>query len=241
MRPDGRAPDELRAIQLEPDFTEAPLASLLCRAGDTVVLCTVSDEASVPRFLEGRGRGWITAEYSMLPGSTAPRAEREISRGRPAGRSQEIQRLVGRSLRAAADLSALGERTLIVDCDVLQADGGTRCASITGGYAALAIAVKRLLARGVLERDPLRDAVAAVSVGIVEGEVRLDLPYAEDSRAEVDMNVVALGSGRLVELQATGEDGSFSLPQLDALVRLALRGIADLIGHQQEAVAAARA
>ena len=240
MRPDGRAPGELRPFTLQPDFTQAPLASLLCRAGDTLVLCTVSEEAKVPGFLEGKGRGWITAEYSMLPGSTSPRAEREISRGKPAGRSQEIQRLVGRSLRAAADLSALGERTLTVDCDVLQADGGTRCASITGGFAALAIALRRLHARGELERDPLRTKVAAVSVGIVDGEPRLDLPYAEDSRAEVDMNVVATGEGRLVEIQGTGEDGTFSIEQLDALTRLALRGIEELASHQQQAIDAAK-
>jgi ribonuclease PH len=240
VRPDGRAPDELRAVTLQPDFTDNPLASLLCRVGDTLVLCTVSEETKVPGFLRGTGRGWITAEYSMLPGSTAPRAEREISRGRPAGRSQEIQRLIGRSLRAAADLAALGERTLTVDCDVLQADGGTRCASITGGYAALAIALGRLQKRGELERDPLRTSVAAVSVGIVDGEIRLDLPYAEDSRAEVDMNVVATGEGRLVEIQGTAEDGTFSVEQLDVLSRMALRGIRDLATYQQQAVASAR-
>ncbi len=240
MRPDGRAPDELRAVTLQPDFTDNPLASLLCRVGDTLVLCTVSEELKVPGFLAGTGRGWITAEYSMLPGSTAPRAEREISRGRPAGRSQEIQRLIGRSLRAAADLAALGERTLTVDCDVLQADGGTRCGSITGGFAALAIALRRLQKRGDLEHDPLRTSVAAVSVGIVDGEIRLDLPYAEDSRAQVDMNVVATGEGRLVEIQGTAEDGTFSVEQLDLLSRLALRGIRDLATHQQQAVTSAR-
>jgi ribonuclease PH len=225
-------------VQIVTDFTDVPLASVLCRTGDTLVLCTVSETPGVPRFLEGRGSGWITAEYAMLPGSTAPRAEREAARG---GRSQEIQRLVGRSLRAAADLAALGERTLTVDCDVLQADGGTRCASITGGFAALAIATRRLQARGDLARDPLRDAVAAVSVGIVDGEIRLDLPYAEDSRAEVDLNVVATGAGRFVEIQGTGEDGTFSLEQLDAMSRLALRGIALLVAEQRRAIAAARA
>lgn len=240
MRADGRAPDTLRAVTLQPDFTEQPLASLLCRVGGTLVLCTVSEELSVPRFLEGKGRGWVTAEYAMLPGSTSPRAERESSRGRPAGRSQEIQRLVGRSLRAAVDLAALGERTLTIDCDVLQADGGTRCASITGGYAALAIAARRLLARGALARDPMRGSVAAVSVGIVDGELLLDLPYAEDARAEVDMNVVATGDGRLVEIQGTGEDGSFSLDQLSALARLALQGTRELGVHQRRAIEAAR-
>jgi ribonuclease PH len=225
-------------VRIVTDFTDAPLASVLCRTGDTLVLCTVSETPGVPRFLEGRGSGWITAEYAMLPGSTAPRSEREAARG---GRSQEIQRLVGRSLRAAADLAALGERTLTVDCDVLQADGGTRCASITGGFTALAIATRRLRARGDLARDPLRDAVAAVSVGIVDGEIRLDLPYAEDSRAEVDLNVVATGAGRFVEIQGTGEDGTFSLEQLDAMSRLALRGIALLVAEQRRAIAAARA
>ena len=241
MRPDGRAPDQLRPVRLRADFTDAPLASVLYRAGDTLVLCTVSETPGVPRFLEGRGSGWVTAEYAMLPGATAPRAEREAARGRPAGRSQEIQRLIGRSLRAAVDLLALGDRTLTVDCDVLQADGGTRCASITGGFVALAIATQRLCVRGALARDPLRDAVAAVSVGIVDGEIRLDLPYAEDSRAEVDLNVVATGAGRFVEIQGTGEDGSFSLEQLDAMSRLALRGIAELVTEQRRAIAAARA
>jgi ribonuclease PH len=224
-----------------PDFTENPLAALLCRMGRTLVLCTVCEELSVPRFLEGRGRGWITAEYAMLPGSTDTRSQRDSSRGRPSGRSQEIQRLIGRSLRAIADLDALGTRTLHVDCDVLQADGGTRCASITGGYAALAIAVRRLLARGDLSRDPLRDSVAAVSVGIVDGEIVLDLPYAEDSRAQVDMNVVVTGAGRFVEVQGTGEDGTFSPEQLAAMTALALQGAGQLAEFQQRAIAAARA
>ena len=183
MRADGRRADALRAVRLEPDFTENPLASVLCRAGCTLVLCTVCAEDGVPRFLKGSGRGWITAEYAMLPGATDRRSEREVSRGRPAGRSQEIQRLIGRSLRAVADLEAVGERTLWIDCDVLQADGGTRCAAITGAYAALAIAVQRLVRRGVLARNPLRDSVAAVSVGVVDDEVMLDLAYEEDARA----------------------------------------------------------
>jgi len=237
VRPDGRAPDELRPVRLEPDFTENPLASMLCRFGRTVVLCTVCEEASVPRFLQGRGQGWISAEYAMLPGATDTRGERESTRGRPSGRTLEIQRLIGRSLRAVADLTALGERTLWVDCDVLQADGGTRCASITGGYAALALAVERLRARGAIERSVLRDRVAAVSVGIVDGEIVLDLPYAEDSRAEVDMNVVATGSGRLVEVQGTAEGGVFSPEQLAAMTALALRGTAELFARQDEAIA----
>jgi ribonuclease PH len=241
LRPDGRGPADLRAVELTPDFTENPLAALLCRVGRTLVLCTVCEEASVPRFLAGSGRGWITAEYAMLPGATDTRSQRDSSRGRPSGRSQEIQRLIGRSLRAVADLDALGERTLHVDCDVLQADGGTRCASITGGYAALAIATRRLQARGELSRDPLRDSVAAVSVGIVGGEVVIDLPYVEDSRAQVDMNVVATGSGRFVEVQGTGEDGTFSPEQLAAMTALALQGTSELRAHQQRAIAAARA
>jgi len=237
VRGDGRAAHELRPVSIEPDFTENPLASVLFRMGRTLVLCTVCEEASVPRFLVGRGQGWISAEYAMLPGSTDTRGERESTRGRPSGRSLEIQRLIGRSLRAVADLAALGERTLWVDCDVLQADGGTRCASITGAYVALALADRRLVARGTLARSALRDSVAAVSVGIVAGELVLDLPYAEDSRAEVDMNVVATGSGRLVEVQGTGEGGVFSAEQLASMTALALRGTAELATRQTEALA----
>jgi ribonuclease PH len=241
LRADGRGLAELREIELTPDFTENPLAALLCRVGRTVVLCTVCEELSVPRFMKGQGRGWITAEYAMLPGSTDTRSQRDSSRGRPSGRSQEIQRLIGRSLRAIADLGALGERTLHVDCDVLQADGGTRCASITGGYAALAIAARRLVAKGSVERNPLRDSVAAVSVGIVDGEVVLDLPYVEDFRAEVDMNIVSTGAGRLVEVQGTAEGGTFSAEQLAEMTALALKGTAELAAYQERAIAAARA
>jgi ribonuclease PH len=205
-----------------------------------MVLCTVSEETSVPRFLRGTGRGWLTAEYSLLPGSTDRRVDREASRGRPSGRTLEIQRLIGRSLRAVADLSALGERTFWIDCDVLQADGGTRCASITGAYVALAVAVNRLIARGDLERNPLRDSVAAVSVGVIGGEVMLDLAYEEDSRAEVDMNVVATGAGRFVEVQGTGEEGTFSTDELNELTALALSGIAELVAHQKQAIDRAR-
>jgi ribonuclease PH len=236
-RNDGRSADELRPVRFTLDFTENPLASVLCEMGRTKVLCTVNAEASVPRFLQGRGRGWVTAEYAMLPGATDTRGEREVSRGRPSGRSQEIQRLIGRSLRAVVDLDALGERSLFVDCDVLQADGGTRTASITGAYTALALAVRRLQQRGDLEANPLRDAVAAVSVGVVAGEVLLDLPYEEDARAEVDMNVVATGSGRFVEVQGTGEDGTFSPEQLAGMTGLALRGVALLVEHQRRALA----
>jgi ribonuclease PH len=241
VRSDGRAAHELRCVSIEPDFTENPLASVLCRFGRTLVLCTVCEEASVPRFLQGRGQGWVSAEYAMLPGATDSRGERESTRGRPSGRSLEIQRLIGRALRAVADLPALGERTLWIDCDVLQADGGTRCASITGAYVALALANRRLLARGAIARSALRDSVAAVSVGLVAGELLLDLPYAEDSRAEVDMNVVATGSGRLVEVQGTGEGGVFSAEQLASMTALALRGTAELAKRQAEAIVAARA
>jgi ribonuclease PH len=241
LRADGRRADDQRAVRLEPDFTENPLASVLCRVGRTLVLCTVCAEDGVPRFLKGSGRGWITAEYAMLPGATDRRSEREVSRGRPAGRSQEIQRLIGRSLRAVADLEAVGERTLWIDCDVLQADGGTRCAAITGAYAALAIAAQRLVLRGVLARNPLRDSVAAVSVGVVDGEVMLDLAYAEDARAAVDMNVVATGSGRLVEVQSSGEEATFSPEELSSMTALALRGVAELVQLQGEAIAAAEA
>jgi ribonuclease PH len=239
MRSDGRAFDELRPVHLVPDYTENPLGSVLCQVGRTMVLCTVSEEMSVPRFLKATGRGWITAEYSMLPGSTDQRSERESARGRQSGRTQEIQRLIGRSLRAVADLSALGERTLWVDCDVLQADGGTRCASITGAYTALAIAAERLVRRGDLSRSPLKDSVAAVSAGIVDGGALLDLPYTEDARAEVDLNVVATGRGRFVEIQGTGEEATFSGEQLSELTGLALGGIAELTKTQEQAVAAA--
>ncbi len=236
-RVDGRSADELRPFRLEPDFTENPLGSVLCRAGRTLVLCTVCEEPSVPRWLKGQGRGWITAEYSMLPGSTDRRSDREAARGRLSGRTQEIQRLIGRSLRAVSDLAALGERTLWIDCDVLQADGGTRCASITGAYAALALSTRRLLERGALERDPLRDTVAAVSVGVVQGDVLLDLSYPEDSQADVDANIVATGSGRLVEVQGTGEEATFSPEQLAQMTALALRGVDQLTSAQREMLA----
>jgi ribonuclease PH len=193
----------------------------------------------VPRFLVGTGRGWVTAEYSMLPGATDRRGEREASRGRLSGRTQEIQRLIGRSLRAVTDLDALGERTFWVDCDVLQADGGTRTASITGAYTALALALRRLVERGTFERAPLRDSVAAVSVGILGGEVLLDLAYEEDSRAEVDLNVVATGSGRFVEVQGTAEQGTFGADDLSAMTSLALAGIAELGRIQEKTLAEA--
>lgn len=240
MRKDGRATDELRPVVLTPDFTENPLGSVLCEFGKTKVLCTVSEELTVPRWLRGTGRGWLTSEYSLLPGSTDSRVSREATRGKVSGRTAEIQRLIGRGLRAAVDLDRLGERTLWVDCDVLQADGGTRTASVTGAYTALAIAVDRIMARGDLTVSPISNAVAAVSVGIVDGEVRLDLPYEEDSRAEVDMNVVGTGSGSLVEVQGTGEEGTFSVDQLLEMTRVAQKGIAELVEIQAKAIAAAK-
>ena len=236
-RRDGRPAEALREVRLVPDFTENPLGSVLCQMGRTWVLCTVCQDLSVPRWMKGSGRGWITAEYSMLPGATDRRGDREATRGRLSGRTQEIQRLIGRSLRAVVDLTLLGERTLWVDCDVLQADGGTRCASITGAYTALALALRRLRRSGGLERDPLRDSVAAVSVGVVEGAVVLDLPYEEDSRAEVDANVVATGAARLVEIQGTGEGATFSAGELSRMTELALAGIAQLSEIQARVLA----
>jgi ribonuclease PH len=239
MRLDRRAPDQLRPVRLLTDFTQNPLASVLCEFGATKVLCTVMSEETVPGFQHGSGRGWVTAEYSLLPGSTDRRVEREASRGRQSGRTLEIQRLIGRALRAVVDTKGLGERTLWVDCDVLQADGGTRTAAITGGYTALALALARLVRRGALDRSPLRDSIAAVSVGLVEGEVVLDLDYDEDSRADVDMNVVATGGGRLAEIQGTGEEATFSREELDAMTTMALRGIAELTRIQESALAEA--
>ncbi len=239
MRSDGRRPDQLRPVQLLTNFTENPLASVLCEFGATKVLCTVSSEETVPRFRNGTGRGWVTAEYSLLPGSTDRRVEREAARGRQSGRTLEIQRLIGRALRAVVDTKELGERTLWVDCDVLQADGGTRTAAITGAYTALSMALSRLVRRGALDRLPLRDSIAAVSVGVVEGEVLLDLSYDEDFRAEVDMNIVATGSGRLAEVQGTGEGTTFSRDELDAMTNLALRGIQELTRIQEKALAEA--
>jgi len=238
-RRDGRQNAALRPVELQLDFTRNPLGSVLCSMGETRVLCTVCEEEGVPRWLQGTTQGWVTAEYSMLPGATDRRAEREASRGRPSGRTLEIQRLIGRSLRAVIDREALGARTLWVDCDVLQADGGTRTAAITGGYTALALACRRLASRGVVSRNPLADSVAAVSVGVVGGELMLDLPYEEDARAEVDMNVVATGSGRFIEVQGTGEGGTFSPDELQSLTALALHGIAELSRIQREALAGA--
>jgi len=233
-RVDGRTPAELRPVTLMPDFTQNPLASVLCEFGATKVLCTVCNEESVPRFLSGAGKGWVTAEYSLLPASTDRRTTREAARGKQSGRTLEIQRLIGRSLRSVVDQKALGERTLYIDCDVLQADGGTRTAAITGAYTALALAAGRLVRRGAIDRSPLVDSIAAVSVGVVAGQVLLDLPYEEDSRAEVDMNVVGTGGGRLAEVQGTGEGTTFSREDLEVMLDLAGQGIAELTRLQRE-------
>jgi len=234
-RADGRRADQLRPLQLEPDFLEQPHGSVLFAQGKTKVLCTASVQEGVPRWLGGKGRGWLTAEYSLLPASTGERTEREASRGRQGGRTIEIQRLIGRSLRAVTSFDALGERTLWVDCDVLQADGGTRCAAISGAY----VAARRALDRFGLGRA-LTGAVAAVSVGIVAGEPLLDLDYGEDSQAEVDMNVVMTGEGALVEVQATAERTPFTRARLDELLELAALGIEEIAAAQEDAARAVR-
>jgi ribonuclease PH len=232
-RADGRTgADQLRVLDLQPDFLEQPHGSILYAQGRTVILCTATVEESVPRWLRGKGQGWMTAEYALLPASTGERKERASTRGRPDGRTIEIQRLIGRALRSVCDFKALGERTLWLDCDVLQADGGTRCASITGAY----IAAHRALDRFGLSKA-LSGAVAAVSVGVVDGKPLLDLDYSEDSRAETDMNVVMTGDGRLIEVQATAERDPFSRELLDQLLDLAAAGIAELRIAQDEAVA----
>jgi ribonuclease PH len=236
MRPGGRKPDELRAVRLTRGYTRHPEGSVLVEFGDTRVLCTASVEERVPPFLRDSGRGWVTAEYGMLPRATNTRGEREAARGKQSGRTQEIQRLIGRSLRAVVDLSSLGGRTIQVDCDVLQADGGTRTAAITGAFVALHDAVSWLQQRNLITQSPIRDFVAAVSVGIYEGTPVLDLDYAEDSACGTDMNVVMTGAGRFVELQGTAEGEPFSQKELDALVELAARGIRELIGHQKTAL-----
>jgi ribonuclease PH len=235
-RQDGRRPDELRPIEIVPDFLEQPHGSALFSCGRTRVLCTATIEEGVPRWMTGRGRGWMTAEYSLLPASTGERTQREVSRGRPGGRTVEIQRLIGRAMRAVVDFEALGERTVWLDCDVLQADGGTRCAAISGAY----VAARRALDRFGLGRA-LPVSVAAVSVGVVAGEPVLDLDYEEDSNAEVDMNVVTTGDGRLIEVQATAERAPFSRERLDELLELAAGGIAEIVLAQNEAAEAVRA
>lgn len=235
-RSGGRSTDELRAVQFKQNIAEAAQGSVLICMGNTEVICTASIEASVPRWMRAQSvaGGWITAEYSMLPGSTSPRSRRESSAGRVGGRTMEIQRLIGRSLRAVVDLEALGARTIWLDCDVLRADGGTRTASITGAYVALRMAVNSLLKSGVLESDPVGVEVAAISVGIVDGEALLDLCYEEDVGAEVDMNVVMTGTGRYIEIQGTAEGAPFSKATLRKLERLAEKGILDLVELQRQ-------
>ncbi len=235
-RPDGRAADELRPITFERDFTRMAEGSCLVSFGETRVLCTASVDEDVPRWMKGRGKGWVTAEYSMLPGSSPERIRREVKDGKPSGRTQEIQRLIGRSLRAVCDMQLLGERQVIVDCDVLQADGGTRTASICGGYIALHDALSRLVSAGIIKTHPLTAFCAAISVGIVNGVPVLDLPYVEDSRAEVDMNVVMTSLGGFVEVQGTAEGEPYSRDGLTTLLDLAEKGITELIALQQEIV-----
>ncbi len=234
MRSDGRAVDELRSISFVRDFTDSADGSVLVSFGRTRVLCTASVDADVPRWLKSRGSGWVTAEYSMLPGSSPERVSREAARGRQSGRTQEIQRLIGRSLRSVVDMVLLGERQVICDCDVIQADGGTRTAAISGAYVALHDALSRLKAKGELEVHPLVDACAAVSVGIINGQACLDLPYNEDVAAEVDMNVVGTSSGCFVEVQGTAEGQPFSREQLDELLDLANLGISQILRMQAE-------
>ena len=238
IRTGGRAPSALRPIRLTPDFTLMAEGSVLIEAGQTRVLCTASVEQGVPGWRRGSGQGWVTAEYGMLPRATLTRTQRESERGKVSGRTQEIQRLIGRSLRSVVDMALLGERTVVVDCDVLQADGGTRCASITGAYVALALACARLQADGKLESSPLSGSVAAVSCGMVDGLALLDLDYAEDSTAEVDANVVMTDGGGLVEVQATAERTPLSRAHLDELLVLAAAGIDGLRAAQEQAIAA---
>jgi len=234
LRIDNRAPGDLRPVEIVPDWLVTAEGSALIKAGNTHVLCAASVEDTVPPFLRGAGKGWVTAEYSMLPRATSRRTPREVTKGRPSGRTHEIQRLIGRSLRAVVDTAALGERTIIVDCDVIQADGGTRTASITGAFVALAIAIGKLRQYGAIKGNPLRDYVAAISVGIVKGVALLDLCYEEDSQADVDMNLVMTGSGRFIEVQATAEHAPFDDAQMEQMSALARAGIGQLVAMQKK-------
>jgi ribonuclease PH len=234
MRIDGRRNDEMRVVRITTDFLMTAEGSALIEVGNTRVLCAASIEDTVPAFLRGSGKGWVTAEYAMLPRATASRTPREVARGRPSGRTHEIQRLIGRSLRSIVDLTALGERSIIVDCDVLQADGGTRTAAITGAFVALSLALRQLVKYKSLKGMPIRDHIAATSVGIVQSTPMLDLCYEEDSRAEVDMNVVMTGSGRFVELQATAEKTAFDDAHLASMITLGRAGVVDLIEIQRQ-------
>ena len=237
IRPSRRRENQLREVTLTRNYTKHAEGSVLVEFGDTKVLCNASVEASVPRFLKGSGKGWVTAEYGMLPRSTGSRMDREATRGKQTGRSLEIQRLIGRSLRAAVDLEKLGEHTIKVDCDVIQADGGTRTASITGGCVALVDAVNYLLEKKLIKTNPIKQLIASVSVGIVKGRAVLDLDYEEDSNAETDMNIVMTESGGFIELQGTGEDGEFSHAQLQKMIALAEGGIQELIAAQHQVLA----
>src|SRR4051794_26502734 len=233
FRSDKRTPEQLRPVNIIPEFISTAEGSALIEVGNTRVICTASIEESVPGFMKGSGKGWITAEYSMLPRSTLTRTAREASRGRQSGRTHEIQRLIGRALRAVLDLKKLGERTVWLDCDVIQADGGTRTASITGAFVALGLALEKLVEAGTLTSVPIRDYVAATSVGIVDGEILLDLAYEEDSRAEVDMNFVMTGGKKMIEIQATAEQVPFDDAQLQRMLELARKGVSDLVVKQQ--------
>ncbi len=239
MRPSGRDPATMREVRFVSDFTKHAEGSVLASFGDTQVLCTASIEERVPGWMRGKGSGWVTGEYGMLPRATHTRSGREASRGKQSGRTVEIQRLIGRSLRAVTDMKALGERSITLDCDVIQADGGTRTTSISGAYVALAIAMERLVAKGKLKKNPLHGQVAAVSVGIYNGAPVLDLDYAEDSEAETDMNVVMNDASRFIEIQGTAEGHAFSGDELSAMLDLARAGIAGIIGAQSEAIATA--
>jgi ribonuclease PH len=237
MRIDQRTPDQLRPVKITTGYLATAEGSALIEMGNTRVLCAASIEETVPQFLRGSGKGWVTAEYAMLPRATITRTPREVSKGHPSGRTQEIQRLIGRSLRSVVDLPALGERSVIVDCDVLQADGGTRTAAITGAWVALAVALQQLVRYGAIKALPLRDHVAATSVGIVDGEPLLDLCYEEDSRADVDMNLVLTGTGKFIEIQATAEQTPFDDTGLARLMELGRQGITRLVELQKQALA----
>jgi len=233
MRPDNRTPFEMRPVRIATDFLQTAEGSALIEVGNTRVVCAATIEQTIPQFLRGTGRGWVTAEYSMLPRATVTRTPREVSKGRPSGRTHEIQRLIGRSMRSVVDMTLLGERTVILDCDVLQADGGTRTASITGAFVAMGLALKRMLECGAIKKNPIRDYVAAISTGIVGGEALTDLCYEEDSRAEVDMNVVMTGAGRFVEVQSTAEQTPFDDESMATLLRLARKAIGQLVEIQK--------
>ena len=238
MRSDGRKPSQLRPLKITPSYIKTADGSVLIEMGDTRVICTAKLEERVPPFLRNSGKGWITAEYGMLPGSSQQRIGRESSRGKVGGRTHEIQRLIGRSLRSVADLKRLGERSVWIDCDVIQADGGTRTASITGAYIALMAAVRVWRERGILSADPVKDAVAAVSIGIVDGKILLDLCYEEDSKADVDMNFVMTGSGKFIEVQGTAESAPFTKKQMERMAEIAHQGIKELLQAQKKVIAA---